>query len=86
MGIDCFNSLEPLKIPNVVCMWAEMSPEIGLLKLIRHVINRNRELTVFAIQEQTPCAYSCFGVFLINPCDFLCHYFKSWNKCHIVTY
>jgi len=27
MCIDCFNSLEPLKIPNVVCMWAELNKQ-----------------------------------------------------------
>lgn len=29
MGIDCFNSLEPLKIPNVVCMWAELKRNVS---------------------------------------------------------
>lgn len=24
VDIDCFNSLEPLKIPNVLCLWAEL--------------------------------------------------------------
>lgn len=27
--IDCFNSLEPLKIPNVVCLWAELKRDVS---------------------------------------------------------